>query len=85
MVAVARLPFTESDVEEATLEWLKGLGWKISHGPDIAPDTPDAECTDYSEVVLERRLNDSLLLRVIEFTDPTNEATCGPEGNACPG
>ena len=52
--------FTEAEVEDAALEWLAGLGWQMGHGPDIAPDTPGAERDDYGEVVLERRLRDSL-------------------------
>ena len=52
--------FTESIVEEAALEWLAGLGWQTAHGPDIAPDTPNAERSDYDQVVLERRLWDAL-------------------------
>ena len=53
-------PITESDVEQAALSWLKGLGWQAAHGLDIAPDMPGAERTDYGEVVLERRLRDAL-------------------------
>ena len=34
---------TEADVEQAALEWLSSLGWQMAHGPDIAPDTPNAE------------------------------------------
>ncbi len=52
--------FTESTVENAALAWLENLGWNIAHGPDIAPDTPDAERRDYGAVVLERRLRDTL-------------------------
>ena len=33
--------FTESIVEDAALSWLETLGWRVAHGPDIAPDTPD--------------------------------------------
>ncbi len=51
---------TEADVEQAALAWLEGLGWQVAHGPDIAPDTPGAERSDYGQVVLERRLRDSL-------------------------
>ena len=51
---------TESDVEQIALEWLANLGWQVAHGPDIAPDTPGAERTDYGEVVLTRRLRDAL-------------------------
>ena len=47
---------TEADVEQAALDWLSGLGWGVAHGPDIAPDTPDAERDDYGQVVLEHRL-----------------------------
>ena len=38
---------TEADVEQAALDWLADLGWGVAHGPDIAPDTPGAERTDY--------------------------------------
>ena len=51
---------TEADVEQAALDLLSGLGWGVAHGPDIAPDTPDAERADYGQVVLERRLRDAL-------------------------
>ena len=30
--------FTESHVEAAALEWLSGLDYAVSHGPDISPD-----------------------------------------------
>jgi type I restriction enzyme R subunit len=52
--------FTESVVEEAALAWLEAVGWRIAHGPDIAPDMPAAERRDYSEVVLAQRLRDAL-------------------------
>ena len=51
---------TEADVEEAALGWLSGLGWRVAHGPDIAPDAPGSERNDYGQVVLERRLRDAL-------------------------
>ncbi len=51
---------TEADVEQAALDWLEGLGWRLARGPDIAPDTLAAERTDYGQVVLERRLRDAL-------------------------
>ena len=53
---------TESDVEQVALEWLANVGWKVAHGPDIAPDTPSAQRTDYGQVVLARRLRDTLAL-----------------------
>ena len=51
---------TEADVEQAAVDWLSALGWQMAHGPNIAPDTPNAERDDYSQVVLERRLRDAL-------------------------
>ena len=54
--------FTESAVEEAALEWLEAKGWTILHGPAIASGTPSAERSDpdFRDVVLERRLRQSL-------------------------
>jgi type I restriction enzyme R subunit len=52
--------FTESLVEQAALDLLEAVGWKIAHGPDVAPDTPSAERRDYGEVVLTQRLRDAL-------------------------
>ena len=51
---------TESVVEQAALAWLESSGWTVANGPDIAPDTPGAERTEYREVVLEGRLRDAL-------------------------
>ena len=51
---------TESDVEQIALEWLDGLGWRVAHGPEIAPGTANPERSDYGQVALERRLQDSL-------------------------
>ena len=51
---------TEADVESAALDWLSALGWQMVHGPDIAPETANAERDDYGQVVLERWLRDAL-------------------------
>ena len=53
-------PLYESDVEEAAMDWLSSLGWQTAYGPDVAPDTPDAERGDFTQVVLEERLRDAL-------------------------
>ena len=50
----------ESDIEKATLEWLANLGYTVLHGPDITPDTSNAERSTYKEVVLTRRLRDAV-------------------------
>jgi type I restriction enzyme, R subunit len=52
--------FTESTVEDAALAWLESIGWRISHGPEIAPAMPAAERAAYGEVVLAQRLRDAL-------------------------
>ena len=51
---------SESDVEDAALDWLAGLGWTVARGPDVAPNTPDAARGDYGEVVLGERLRAAL-------------------------
>ena len=49
---------TESTVEDAALHWFEGMGYSILHGPGIAPGEPAAERTDFSEVVLAKRVWD---------------------------
>ena len=51
----------ETDVETAALSWLSSLGWQTAYGPDIAPDTPNGERTDFTQVVLEERLRNAFL------------------------
>ena len=51
---------SESDVEDAALGWLAGLGWTVDHGPGVAPDAPGAERGGYGEVVLRERLRAAL-------------------------
>ena len=55
----------EADVEEVVLGWLEGLGWSVTYGPDIAPDTLGAECSNYDQVILEQRLCDTILPQII--------------------
>ena len=45
---------TEHDVEHTVLDRLADFGWQIAYGPDIAPDAPNAERTDYGQVMLEQ-------------------------------
>ena len=53
---------TEAELEQTALSWLSDLGWRLAHGADIAPETPNAERADYGQVVLERRLRDARML-----------------------
>jgi len=50
----------ESEVEEAALEILAELGYDYLYGPDIAPETPDSERGEYSDVILTRRLRSAI-------------------------
>ena len=52
--------FAESTVEQAALAWLESIGWVVKYGPDVAPGELWAERSDYSQVILEKRLSDSL-------------------------
>ena len=58
------LTFAEFIVEDAALAWLEALGYAVLHGPAIAAGELGAERTDpnYRDVVLERRLRQSLTL-----------------------
>ena len=53
---------TEADVEDTALHWLRGLGWQVKYGPDLAFGMPEAERSDpgYRDVILEGRLRDAL-------------------------
>ena len=50
------MKFSESHVEDATLEWFSGLGYAVLHGPDISPDGPTPERVSYDQVLLTERL-----------------------------
>jgi type I restriction enzyme, R subunit len=51
---------TESVVEDAALDWLKGLDYEILSGLTIAPGEPAAERLDYKQVFLFDRLRTKL-------------------------
>ncbi|MGB2727665.1 MAG: type I restriction endonuclease subunit R [Halobacteriota archaeon] len=51
---------TESHIEEAALEILDDLGYKILHGPDISPDGENPERSSYENVVLVERLKEAI-------------------------
>jgi hypothetical protein len=55
----------ESTVEDVALAWLESLGYAVKHGPEIAPGELLAERQDYGQVVLEDRLRDTLLPKLI--------------------
>ncbi|WP_299428157.1 type I restriction endonuclease subunit R [uncultured Meiothermus sp.] len=53
--------FSENTVEQATLEWLRSMGYEYQFGPSIAPEEPKAERESYRQVLLLGRLRDALV------------------------
>jgi len=51
---------TESVVEEATLDWLEGLGYTPLNASEIAPDSSNSERQTYADIVLINRLRSAL-------------------------
>ena len=51
---------SESEVEDAALAWLAGLGFAVLHGPDIGPEGSAPERGSYDEVLLPGRLHKAL-------------------------
>ena len=51
---------SESEVEDAALEWLAGLGYAVVHGPDIGPEGPEQERVSYDKALLAGRLRRAL-------------------------
>jgi type I restriction enzyme R subunit len=56
---------TEFDVESAALAWLESVGWQVKHGSEMAPDGLFAKRQDYGQVVLDQRMRDALLPKLI--------------------
>ena len=54
------MKFSESHVEDATLEWLSGLGYAVLHGSGISPDGPTPERVSYDQALLTERLREAL-------------------------
>lgn len=53
--------FTESLVEQAALAWLEHAGWRVRSGTGIASGEPVARHDAYGQMVVARRLRESLL------------------------
>lgn len=53
--------FTESDLEQAALEWFEELNYEKAYGPDISPEGEYPERQFYHDVILKDRLRDSLI------------------------
>lgn len=53
--------YTESDLEQAALEWFEELHYEKAYGPDISPEGEYPERRYYHEVILKGRLRDALM------------------------
>lgn len=51
---------TEDQLEQETLGWLAETGYSHRFGPDIAPDGPEPERSNYSQVLLVGRLREAI-------------------------
>ncbi|MER2192146.1 MAG: type I restriction endonuclease subunit R [Solibacillus sp.] len=58
---MSEFKYLESDLEEATLEWLAEMDYSILAGPDIAHDGDYPERDSYHDVVLTERLREALV------------------------
>lgn len=52
---------TETVVEQGVLAWIESAGWWVRNRTGIAPGEPAARRDAYGQVVLARRLPESLL------------------------
>ena len=52
--------YTESVVEEATLDWFRELRFDVLHGPDIDPESEAPARDSFGDLVLRGRLEDAL-------------------------
>ena len=71
----------EAQVEIVTVDYFRELGYEYIHGPIIAPDLPAGQAggeaperQDYAQVVLTRRLLDTLLPKLLSGEIELSEA-----------
>lgn len=54
------MKYTESQLEEATREWFEELGYQTIYGPNIEPESANAERQVFSDVILAGRLKSAI-------------------------
>jgi len=66
----------EAQLEIATVDYFRELGYEYLHGPKIAPDREAPEHVDYGQVVLVGRLREALASTLLtgEIELPTAES-----------
>lgn len=60
-MAYYSVSYTESDLEQAALEWFEELNYEKAYGPDISPEGEYPERQFYHDVILKDRLRDALI------------------------
>ncbi|MED4754995.1 type I restriction endonuclease subunit R [Brevibacillus choshinensis] len=53
--------YTESDLEQAALEWFEELNYNKAYGPEISPEGEYPERLFYQDVILKERLREALI------------------------
>ncbi|GGJ01792.1 type I restriction endonuclease subunit R [Paenibacillus hunanensis] len=53
--------YTESDLEQAAIEWFQELNYTWSYGPEISPEGEYPERERYNDIILSERLRDALI------------------------
>jgi type I restriction enzyme R subunit len=53
--------YTESDLEQAALEWFEELDYQKAYGPVISPEGEYPERESYRDIILKDRLRDALI------------------------
>ncbi|OMD35120.1 MULTISPECIES: type I restriction endonuclease subunit R [Paenibacillus] len=60
-MALYTTSYTESDLEQATLEWFEELNYNRAYGPEISPEGEYPERLLYQDVILKDRLREALI------------------------
>jgi len=74
--------FTESIVENATLNWFGELGYSLLHGQVIAPGGTAAERNSIGEVLLPEPLRAALRVALLSRELLLSQAACNLEAKA---
>lgn len=60
-MALYTTSYTESDLEQAALEWFEELSYNKAYGPEISPEGEYPERQYYQDVILKERLREALI------------------------
>ncbi|WP_429845136.1 type I restriction endonuclease subunit R [Brevibacillus sp. FIR094] len=60
-MALYTTSYTESDLEQAAIEWFEELNYNKAYGPEISPEGEYPERLLYQDVILKERLREALI------------------------